>query len=458
MKSAHFDDDAIISLINDVDLNSCVFSVSDQLQDFVPHLIIAGKATFIGPVTISSINDEDFRGFIDNTVSRHKDFSASSLHLHEVELKNGLKISRIINDREIEELLDSGIHSPKLQDLMALISNVKKQEMTVDARKLSSSRMMYLDTDNDIRIQYKMVGSSIEESCESTDEIDFEAHGRGFLVSRRRNVSFELPSIKVEISQICNESRTELRWNYANEEVKFDQSLNIAADNVHVTDTTCGNIYLIMKKSSEIVLFKLKKSTNTWIEQLPVDLADIRIFSIIKSASHDVFLVTSQQHSNEDVLIFKLNENLDRFEEVQRISATTKFDIMLSLNVNSSTFLILTQSGDRKLFIYRLQSDTQRFIFQQILDDMHEEIINVIALHINNEPFIVVSKKSGIFCFYQWRGIENWQIKHCGKFENLKHMKSFQHLNEQRIFLASGVSLNAENSISALIIHRQGDS
>lgn len=456
IKSIHFDDDVIIPLINDVEIDSCVYSVSDQHQEINPNVIINGKVTFIGPVHISSINDQDFRTNVDNSISRNQGFSTRLLRLQQVELKNGLKISHLINNREIQELLNSGAHSPKLQDLMELISNVKRQEMTVDARSLAKSpkaRMLYLDTDRDVDVRYKLMRNeerSSEESC--GDGIDLIPHPRGLIISQRNNLTFDLTSTQIQAIKLCNDDKLVLKW-HVNEQ-HYNQTINVNDATINIMETLNGRIFMIMKSKDQIISWKLEN--NVWIEwnqpALSV-LKNVHVISLIRAWNNEIYLVTSFAN-NQDALIYKLNENNEEFIPIQRISSTTRFDIISSLNLSDSTFLILAQTHSRKIYIYRLHRNARNFVFQQILDEMNEDITNAIVLEINSEPFIVVSEKSGIFCFYQWRGIENWKNKHCGQFENLQHMKSFQYLNKQRIFLSMGLTQNANN---ALVIHRQGE-
>lgn len=229
MKSAHFEVDSFIPYINDVHIESCVFKKSDQSQSIDPHVIVAGKVTFIGPANIGTVNGEDFRRHLDDSISRHHSFSCNKLSLKDVELRNGLNITGIINNRDIKELLESDAHSPKLVDLMSLISNIQKQETIIDSRrrrKDSKKRMMYLDTDDNINSQYRMLKSQddSDETICSGSEIDFEPHARGLVVSRRSNLIFEMPSMKAEVTLPCSQSKLEVRWKYEKELGNFNQT------------------------------------------------------------------------------------------------------------------------------------------------------------------------------------------------------------------------------------------
>lgn len=224
----HFDNNMFVPYINDVPIDACIYRKSYGVQDMRPHLIVNGKITFIGPVNIVNLNGVDFRRQLDDSVSRHQDFSCEKITLNDVELKNGLKISGIINNRDISELLESGAHSPKLVDLMALIANIQKQDSVIESRKGSKYtrlRMMYLDTDDHINTQYKMLRShedSDESNCSSSD-IDFEPHAKGFLVSKRNNLMFEMSSIKAEVVLPCSFYKLEVKWKYANGD-QFNQT------------------------------------------------------------------------------------------------------------------------------------------------------------------------------------------------------------------------------------------
>jgi hypothetical protein len=228
IKSAHFEEDTVIPYINDVPLDACVFKKSDQLQDIQHHVIVNGKVNFIGPVHIAAVNGEDFRRHLDDSVSRHQPFACNKLTLNDVELKNGLKITGIINNREIKELLESDAHSPKLTDLMSLISNIQKQENVIDSQrslKESKPRMMYLDTDDNINSEYKLLRSQDEknETICSGSEIDFAPHARGFVVTKRTNLIFEMKSVKAEVVMPCSINKLEVRWSYNQVEI-FNQT------------------------------------------------------------------------------------------------------------------------------------------------------------------------------------------------------------------------------------------
>jgi hypothetical protein len=233
--------------------------------------------------------------------------------------------------------------------------------------------------------------------------------------------------------------------------------LGVTSSDISIFETILGDNFMLIRFSSSIVTLKLDKNSHKWIEvNQPAlsQLKDVRIISIVQTAQLETYLVVLK-HESDDIFIY---QHRDEFTKLHKITPNTKFDTVLSLNVAENSFLIFARINDRKVFIYRLNKDTQRFVFQQLLDETLDDIVSVIVLHINDEPFIVISKKSGVFCFYQWRGIENWQQRHCGKFKNLQLMKSFVHLNKQRIFLASSINSNVDNAINALIIHKQGGS
>lgn len=233
-------------------------------------------------------------------------------------------------------------------------------------------------------------------------------------------------------------------------------STGITSNDIYVFEKN-GKAFMILKAISSIISFQLDESSQIWIEakQQAINLNDVRNISIIQTPQNETFLALIR-HKSFDVLIY---EFIDEFKFVHTIEPKIRFDVILSLNfAKSSTFLIFADTNGGKVSIHRLNRDTRQFVFQQLLDESLDGIVSVIVLHINDEPFIVISKKSGVFCFYQWRGIENWQIKHCGKFGNLELMKSFNYLNKQRIFLASNISSNVDNSMNALLVHKQGGS
>lgn len=216
-------------------------------------------------------------------------------------------------------------------------------------------------------------------------------------------------------------------------------------------------VFVLLKTFSSVVSFQLDKSSHKWIEfkQRALNFNDVQNISLIQTPQNETFLALIR-HNSFEVLIY---EFIDEFKFGHTIEPKIRFDVILNLNfAKSSTFLIFADTNGGKVSIHRLNRDTKQFVFQQLLDESLDGIVSVIVLHINEEPFIAISKKSGVFCFYQWRGIENWQTKHCGKFGNLELMKSFNYLNKQRIFLASNINSNVDNSMNALLVHKQGGS
>lgn len=492
INSVQFDNDTIIMAINNVMLDDAVYLKSDQLQIIDGHKIVTGSVKIKGPAHIGIINNVDIVDFHRNTVDIYQDYRSNvPLKLSQVELKNGMHITKNINDRNIDELLSSNAHSPKLNDLMTLIANVTKQIIDIDHEKLSKrkkKRMLYIDVDENIDFQFKTPRSNGDgNECSVRNEIDFKPYSKGVIITQRSDLemSVDLPSVKFRLnpnfecdgSDVSSQS-IDLWWNYPNDKERAENTFfrNFTFEKT-VTDIkfmeSADNKFVLIAvalqnvESSEILFLRLDKSTDEIIPHSPtiVGFYETSKIAIVESSDKIHYLVVSsfQKDTEKDkVFIYRFDSIQGQFVQSQKPFSGGNFDIILGINVNTlpgfrgRTFIILAKTNGKQVRIYHRKDETGEFIFHKLIDDFKDSIVEVLVLYINDKPFIIVSQKSGLFCLYEWRGIESWKSKSCGRFENIQQMKSFEYLNRQHLFLAS-IAQNSTPSINALTIYSQGN-
>ncbi|CAH1722500.1 unnamed protein product [Chironomus riparius] len=491
INSVQFDNDTSIMAINNVNLDDAVYLQSDQLQIIDGHKIVTGSVKIIGPAHIGTINNIDIVEFHRNTVDIYQDYRSNvPLKLSQVELKNGMHITKNINDRNIDELLSSNAHSPKLNDLMTLIANVTKQITAIDHEKSSKrkrKRMLYIDVDENIDFQFKTPRSNDGNECSIRNEIDFKPYSKGVIITQKSDLemSVDLPSVKFKLNPNfdCDESdvnsrKIDLWWNYPNDKERAENTFfrNFTFEK-NVTDVkfmeSADNKFILIAVAlqnvgtSEILFLRLDKATDELIPHAPtiVGFYETSKIAIIESSNKIHYLVVSsfqKETENDKVFIYRFDSTQGQFVQSQKPFSGSNFDIILGINVKTltgfrgRTFILFAKTNGKQVRIYQRKDETDEFIFHKMIDDFKDSIVEVLVLYINEKPFIIVSQKSGLFCLYEWRGIESWKSKSCGRFENIHQMKSFEYLNRQHLFLASIVQ-NSTPSINALTIYSQGN-
>ncbi|XP_070500855.1 uncharacterized protein fs(1)M3 [Chironomus tepperi] len=491
INSVQFDNDTSIMAINNVNLDDAVYLKSDQLQIIDGHKIVTGSVIIKGPAHIGTINNVDIVEFHRNTVDIYQDYRSNvPLKLSQVELKNGMHITKNINDRNIDELLSSNAHSPKLNDLMTLIANVTKQITDIDHEKSSKrkkKRMLYIDVDENIDFQFKTPRSNDGNECSVRNEIDFKPYSKGVIITQRSELemSVDLPSVKFKLNPNfeCDGSdvssrKLDLWWNYPNDKERSENTFfrNFTFEKT-VTDVkfmeSADNKFILIavalqnNGTSEILFLRLDKATDELIPHSPtiVNFYETSKIAFVESSDKINYLVVSsyQKDTEKDkVFIYRFDSSQGLFVESQKPFTGGNFDIILGINVRTlagfrgRTFIIFAKTNGKQVRIYQKKDETGEFIFHKMIDDFKDNIVEVLVLYINEKPFIIVSQKSGLFCLYEWRGIESWKSKSCGRFENIQQMKSFEYLNRQHLFLAS-IAQNSAPSINALTIYSQGN-
>jgi hypothetical protein len=239
-------------------------------------------------------------------------------------------------------------------------------------------------------------------------------------------------------------------------------------------ETSNGMVTMILAlhnsthQTSYIAYYQLNKFRDEWkaIQEI-VNFNENAKMSIIDTLTDEHYLVVSSHSNrsieNDNVFIYKYDSQNDVFRPNQKPFAGAKYDIILSINVKpksktmkARTFLLFARTGGREVKIYRLQDGSDEFIFQRMVDDFRSTIVEVLVLYLNDMPFFIVSQQSGVFCLYEWRGIESWQKKYCGHFNNIRHIKSVEYLNRQHLFLAANAMSNEIPGVNALAIYQQG--
>ncbi|KAG5681770.1 hypothetical protein PVAND_011178 [Polypedilum vanderplanki] len=495
--SIHFLNDTSMTSINNVLIDDAVFTSSDQFQNqqhIMGHKIINGKLILKGPAIIGSLNGVDIKDFFKSTVNLQSNYRSDvPLQLPAIELKGGMQVNQNINGRNIEELLSSDAHMPKLADLVSLIRDVDYKISLIDenySKKRENRRMLYVDIDNDVEFKYKpSIAQNKEDdeiNCEKQNELEFNPKLKEVTISKRSEseMRVELRSVKIRLTPniICKADAVgsknfEVYWNYQSDlKLNYFQNFsfpNIITD-VKFTESLNGIVHMILVlkneviDKSEIVFLILNTKDHSW-EQHQEKLSDFNKIvktGVVEAFDGESYVVVSTFNDNSEgdkVMIYKLDPTINQFVKSQQSFTGSNYDIILGINVKPKnrimkprTFLLFSRTDSREIKIYRMKDGSKEFAFQRMLDDFKDNIVEVLVLYINEMPFFIVSQRSGLFCMYEWRGIESWQSKYCGRFENIHQMKSFEYLNRQHLFLAS-IAQKTEPSINALAIYRQGD-
>lgn len=492
-----FEQDVKLTSINNVFIDDAVFEATDEYQQIKGHKVINGSLIFKNRVEVASINEKDVSDLHKSTVFLNTDYRSNGpLQLPEIELRNGMQVNRNINGQSVNELLSSDAHSPKLKDLVSLIGDVRKKISVIDhqkAIKRENRRMLYVDIDESIDFQYRTPkardssSENDEEKCSVSNELDFKPYSKGVVVSKRSDseMTVDLKSVHLRVSPniICKENTVSTRvigvlWKYAyDNQHTFFQNFSypdMIFTDVKFLETEGGGVHMIQvlynekSRKSVVAFLYLDKVNHEWLEpQLPLnDFYEVAKIGIVEAFDKENYLVVSTYNSNvegDKIMIYRLDRAKNIFVQSQTPFVGGNFDIVLSINVKPKsramrlrTFLLFSRTNGREIKIYRMKDGSKEFAFQRMIDDFRDNIVEVLILYINDMPFFIVSQQSGLFCMYEWRGIESWQSKYCGRFENIRQMKSFEYLNRQHLFLAS-IAQKSEPSLNALAIYRQGD-
>lgn len=489
--SLNLETDADLSTINSINVNNAVYLKSDQLQVIEGRKIITGSLILKGPVQIGTVNGVDLMEFNKNTVSINQNYlSDVPLKLFKVQLKNGMYVMKTINGKGIDDLLSSNAHSPKLNDLMTLIANVTKQILEIDHQKSIKSkrqqRMLYIDVDDEISVSYKEPRSTEANDCPNrVRDLSFRPKPKGVIMTLDEDevMTVDLPNVKFKLdpnfecyNNEVSSKVLDINWSYPNDLSKkiYFQNLTIEGKvkDVNFMESSDGLYTIIVVQQqihskNNLKFYRLNRTSHDIIahQATLINFYESTKIAIVESSKKEHYLVVSTFKKDSDrdwILIYQFNMAKGQFVEIQKIPSNGNFDIILGINMKpfrgfrGRTFLLFAKTNGKQIKIYQKRDESKEFTFERQIDDFKDSIVEVLILYINQKPFIVVSQTSGLFCLYEWHGIESWKSKYCGRFENIRQMKSFEYLNRQHLFLAS-ITHNTTPSINALGIYRQGE-
>lgn len=482
LKFAELDlkNETIATSINNVVIDDAIFEQSNQLQDMVGRKSVAGKIRLVGPSLIKNLNGYDFKDFIQNSVMSMQNHLVKDMELAAIDARKGLVAQHSINGHQIEELLTSVAHFPKLTDLVSLMTHLQHQmkELTDNTRMKAgkSKRLLYIDYDPDIQITYE--GQRyIGNRC--TNNVVMPSKYNSIVVREKRDMEMviEMSSLRIKVKPNLQCQKNSIKsktllveWSYKNgpnndtylRDFKFENEIT----DVKFVESKNGVILMILMMqnqsayTSEISVLVLHKEENDWYENQEkfVNLNFISRSALVETSQHIILVVSSFNDEtplkSDYVMTFFLDPATDKFVQKQQIPGG-KFDIILGINIapidGSKLFLLLARERSKELLIYRFKEDTH-FIFQRKIP-FDNEIVEVVVLYIKNDlPLFIVSLNTGDFCVFEWRGIESWKSKLCGHFESIHQIKSYEYLKRQHLFLTSTM-----NTGTALTIYRQGE-
>lgn len=135
----------------------------------------------------------------------------------------------------------------------------------------------------------------------------------------------------------------------------------------------------------------------------------------------------------------------------------------------------MARTNGKKLVIYKLKPGKEpsfslysRILYEAGIADVlivtvigdYMKIFLLVNLRFNfllkiffaDNPYFIVSLRDGNFFVYRWRGIfEGWRQEQNGFFHDINHIKSYELLKHQYLFL-----LSSQKSATALSIYKQG--
>lgn len=468
--------ETVIPAINDLMIDDAVFSYSDQLQEIYGHKIVTGTIKLIGPAIIGRINGIDFMDFTRHSVMQYENHQSKLLVLPAIELKQGIQIDHSINNHRIEDLLTSDAHVPKLNVLTSLMEQVQIHYQSLSAeRKLKKSRakrLLYIDYDPNVEIRHD--GRRINDRC-AVDVI--EPSYNQIVVKQKRNSEFSAdvasarlkltPDFRCHQNSLSSKSFS-LTWMLKSiPDLTYFQNFtftNEISDVKFLESTDHLMMILTMENqknySSEVVILKLDKMNHEWYENQKIPgLKAVTKSSIVETSNYHFLVISSfDTNADNDFVMIRILDTAGQFTETQRKLPGAKYDIVLSADVQlkfravkSRTFLIMSRVNSKFIIIYRFREESLEFILQRKIL-FESEILEVVVMYINDAPFFIVSLQTGDFCVYEYRGIESWQAKQCGYFANINHVKSYEFLKRQHLFLISTL-----NSGTALTVYKQGE-
>lgn len=475
--------ETIVTSINNVVIDEAIFEQSNQLQDMIGRKSVVGKITLVGPSLIKNLNGNDFKDFIQNSVISMQNHVAKEMDLVAIDVRKGLVAQHSINGHQIEELLTSNTHFPKLTDLVSLMSHLQHEirELMDNTRMKAgkSKRLLYIDYDPDIQITYE--GQRyIGNRC--TNNIVMPSKYNSIVVREKRDMEMfiEISSMRIRVKPNFQCQKNSVRsktllveWSHksgSNDTYLRDFKFLNEITDVKFVESKNGVVMMILMMqnqtdyTSEISILVLHKEENDWYENQGkfTNLNFISRSAIVETSQHIILVVSSFNDEaplkSDYVLTFFLDPASDKFVQNQQIPGG-KFDIILGINITpksrmdkSKSFLLLARERSKELLIYRFKEDTKLYIFQRKIS-FDNEIVEVVVLYVKNEvPLFIASLSTGDFCVFEWRGIESWKMKLCGHFENIHQIKSYEYLKRQHLFLTSTI-----NTGTALTLYRQGE-
>lgn len=462
-KSVDVHNDSVLAYLNGVNVNDIATTYSDHVQ--VIHGVVAvNQGVHVeGPCNVQKLDDRTLDDVFENSVNRTLNYKSDYLKTKDLELNKGLIVKQSIGKNVSLETLTHS--TPKLKDLVATISGVRSHIDEITGSALTRpGRRLYIDFDKDIQISPNLQSKPPADSQNVQEIIQPVNHNiiQLRLKESSTDIIKDLPSAKVHVMRadrsLCGNHEFmafEIRWTFKHVE---NQEQNVTLCGIRpissfdVTETKSGEVFVVLVMESEVDLIRLLPENASPMSSVVRKLKSVTKITFVESPQNNYMVISSFNNQSSFVKSFIYRPNQTQFVDTQQKIPSESFDVLVSININHISFLLMARSNHKNLLIYRLNDDKREFNFLKKItfDDGIKEIVIMPSQH--ETPSFIVSVLNGQFCTFEWRGIESWKSMQCGFFKRISSIQPYQHLERSHLFIA-----NQNNDATALTLFRQGD-